>query len=137
MLFRFPVEPQQTHKRVKVKQNVEFSDQDKAWLVINYTLPQVSPNAKEWTLEHALEVACVPQADREAMLKLPSTNEVRKKYATWLVERISKGVSPESQTPVPPARKNPVWFQRTCAEVSSSRGCTMHSAASLPTGKTM
>lgn len=104
-----------------------------AWLVIHYPRAQVSPDAPDWTLAHALDVAGVPAEAKAVMLAVP-LHEVRNLYSRWLAETWHKGANPvqpvtpekppvpKPNPPVTPekplVRENPDWFKKTCADLA-------------------
>ncbi|KAE8244742.1 hypothetical protein A4X13_0g6310 [Tilletia indica] len=53
-----------------VPYNTELSEMDKAYIVINYPRSKPHPDAPEWTLEHALKVAGVPDGVKQEIMDL-------------------------------------------------------------------
>lgn len=86
---------------MKIKQNEWFSKRDIAWLVVHYPLSEASPNAKKWTVEYALGVLGVPDAERNAILQ-GQQGEVRQRFASWMAERVFQRHAGASQPAIIP-----------------------------------
>ena len=77
-----------------VNPNTELSDYDKAFMVINYTRPQVDPHAPGWTLSHALDIMGVETYYKHSMM-FARPEDVRKQFAVWAAGRVAG--EPEGQ----------------------------------------
>lgn len=69
---------------VNVNVNNRLSDMDKAYMVINYNRNIPNSNAKEWTLEKALDVAGVPPSEQKNILAARGdSGTVRSYFMSW------------------------------------------------------
>lgn len=66
--------------------NTELTSLDKAYMVINYPRPEPHPDAPEWTLAYALDVAGVDSQTKERLLDLrarKNITELRTTFNRW------------------------------------------------------
>ncbi|KAG6830597.1 hypothetical protein H0H92_015878 [Tricholoma furcatifolium] len=68
---------------VDVNPNINLTDTDKAYAVINYTRSVPHDNAQDWTLQKALDVTGVPAADQKTFLTSNDTGAIRCFFAVW------------------------------------------------------
>ena len=65
------------------QKNVELSQLDKAALVLMYPRSQPHDKAPEWTIEHALKVAGVPQRRWKSIIGDRSPDGIRSRFVAW------------------------------------------------------
>ncbi|KAI0069641.1 hypothetical protein K474DRAFT_1670752 [Panus rudis PR-1116 ss-1] len=70
-------------ERIDVPPNNVLSDLDKSYMLLNYPRRSAHPNATEWTLSKALDVAGVTGPVKEEFMKLTSADAIRNKFVTW------------------------------------------------------
>ncbi|KAE8229463.1 hypothetical protein CF326_g5566, partial [Tilletia indica] len=99
-----------------VPYNTELSDMDKAYIVINYPRSEPHPEAQEWTLEHALNVAGVPNEVKQEILNLAEASrdtetgqidpqEIRAAFTTYTTKQRAQELKQlKTSPPPPPAR---------------------------------
>ncbi|KAH8099645.1 hypothetical protein BXZ70DRAFT_240399 [Cristinia sonorae] len=121
------IDKQMNVDNVDMVPNSELSDKDKAFMVVNYPLFKLNPNAPEWTLSHALSVLGVPDYYKHSML-LARPADVRKQYAVWLAEQLlmvpgripSRPYAPDcSPNDWKQCSERPSWFNKTCSDLAS------------------
>lgn len=79
-----------------------LTDTDKAFMFVNYPRASPDPNAPDWTLDHALDVAGITGSARDAILDATSPDLIRQRFALWRIAQLVGGVADDGDTPEAP-----------------------------------
>ncbi|KAI0060135.1 zincin [Artomyces pyxidatus] len=103
-IMYFPLPRELTGVSYDVPLSDSVSDMDKAYMVINYPRAEPHPDAPDWTLEKALQVASLPDDYRTWILESRHNVEamryiffdciLRERYPTWTKSPDSSPTSP-------------------------------------------
>ena len=61
----------------------DFSDLDKAFLVLTYPRSTPHPKVPWWTIEHALTIAGVPKESQQTIIGDRSPDGIRERFRAW------------------------------------------------------
>ena len=76
-----------TQEGVHVPLNYNLSDTDKAFVFLHYPRMVPHPDAPEWTIQHALDIADITGDRREEILQAQSPGRIREIFQQWCAER--------------------------------------------------
>jgi len=116
-------------ERIEIKPNNHLSELDKAYAYINYPFVNTPSPNKQWTIEHALDVAGVQGDSRERIIsefKEKDWKGVRTEFAMWSLSQKAQvisnrlaakraGLSEATATPAPAPNKVPADSQAALA----------------------
>ncbi|KAK7696473.1 hypothetical protein QCA50_001130 [Cerrena zonata] len=81
MLYSIPSET--NVQGIYIPENDVLSDMDKAYMFLHYPRARPHPEAAEWSISHALNIANVIGPKREEILRTTSPDRVRRLFIEW------------------------------------------------------
>ncbi len=74
-------------QHIDIPPNTVLSAIDKAYAVLNYPRLSPNPNAQEWTIAHAVDVAGVTGTYRDQILESQDPIEIRQAFSIWNITK--------------------------------------------------